>query len=236
VKRVLVFLGVAVLVLTPSAVHAEDTRVSTGVGYGPFGDRGSPVVSLDSSTMVAATGTALRPFVFCSGGECDGTRPARIEIERAGAWVSWRSGSLSDLEESGRSLPSKGVVVVRSFMPVHEGLAERVSNTITITFLPATRVTTTGKALIKTRAAAWEFRPSAKAITLRLTPAAAGRRVMVRDSGVEGWPVIGQGRTNSRGQVSVKVDLTRITNLTVTVMPTKSRAGWEVLALPQTVQ
>ncbi len=210
----------------------------TAIRWGGPIDQGNPLtVSTAKKRMVVAHGVRLTPNIFCSGAECDPARPGRIEILRQGAWQPWATGTLAQLADSAKVLTSKRdtTYLVRSVLPAHGDLPQLTSSRWSIRFLPGTTVTVSGSAIIKAAPAndyTWQFRPGPGTVTVTVSPAAAGRVLEVRDAGVEGYPLLGKATTDSRGRAAVAADFTGVRVLSITVLPTRARAGWFIDALP----
>jgi len=204
---------------------------------GPI-DQGNPLtVSTAKRRMVVAHGVPLTPTIFCSGTECDPARPGRIEILRQGEWQPWATGTLAQLADSTKVLTSKRntTYLVRSVLPAHGDLPAMTSSRWSVRFLPGTTVAISGSAIIKAAPAhdyTWQFRPGMGTVAITVSPAAAGRTVELRDAGVEGYPLLGTGKTDASGRVSITADFTGTALLTVTVLSTRDRAGWYVDASP----
>ena len=210
----------------------------TAIRWGGAIDQGNPLtVATAKKRMVVAHGVRLTPTIFCSGTECDPARPGRIEILRQGAWQPWATGTLEQLANSTKVLTSSrnATYLVRSVLPAHGDLPALTSSRWSVRFLPGTTVTVSGSAIIKAAPAndyTWQFRPGPGTVTVTVSPAAAGRVLEVRDAGVEGYPLLGKATTDSRGRAAVAADFTGVRVLSITVLPTRARAGWFIDALP----
>ena len=237
VASLLVCLVASVPTMSPAT--AEDTTtILTSLRWGGFMDRGEDVVtSTTKRRIVAAQGTRLTPTIFCSGPECEPDRPARIEIWRNGGWKTWTTGTLGQLADSSKTLTSKRPMafIIRSVLPADGSLPEIASLRWTLRFLPATSVALTGTMLVEPSAATdheWRFQRESGSVTLRVSPAAAGRTVELRDTMVVGYPLIGKATTDSSGTATITADFTDVRSLSITVLPTKERAGWTLIASP----
>lgn len=210
----------------------------TAIRWGGPIDQGNPLtVSTAKKRMIVAHGVKLMPTIFCSGDACDPQRPARIEILRAGIWQSWATGSLEQLADSYKVMTSKRTtsLLVRSVLPAYGELPQLTSARWSVRFLPGTTVAISGSAIITASPSndhTWQFRPGTGTVAITVSPAAAGRKVELRDAGVEGYPLLGTGKTDTSGRVSITADFTGTALLTVTVLPTRDRAGWYVDASP----
>lgn len=237
-KRALVAIAIAALVstglLTVPARADSTTDLRVFPRWSSFGGKGDPLVTNEEATgLVAAYRTRVTPWILCSGDDCLPTRPARVEILKNGTWVTWSSGTLSQLADPSRSLTSKrtATIQVRPVLPAHEGLSEVIGPPFSMTFLPGTTVRITGTAYIPgTKANGYEaqFRPGRGSITLQLTPAAVGRKIVLKDVGVGPHVVVRELTTDARGRATFRGDLSGVTTLDVTVLPTKKLAGWNI--------
>lgn len=210
----------------------------TAIRWGGAIDEGNPLtVSTAKRRIVVAYGVRLTPTIFCSGSACEADRPGRIEVLRQGTWQPWATGTLGQLADSTKTMTAKRTTsfIVRSVLPAYGGLPELESSRWSVRFLPGTTVAITGSAIIKASPSndyTWQFRPGLGTVSVTVTPAASGRTVELRDTGVEGYPLLGTARTNSSGSATVTADLTGIRVLSVTVLSTRDRAGWYIDASP----
>ena len=230
-------LAVAVPMTSPATAE-EATTIFTAVRWGGSPDQGQAVVmSATKRRIVTAYSTGLVPTIRCSGTECEPDRPARIEVLRKGTWKTWATGTLAELADSTRSLTSKRdtTVIVRSVLPADDSLAEITSLRWSLRFLPASNIALAGTILVRPGPSSdygWRFRREPGSVTLRVTPAATGRTVELRDSLVEGFPLIGKATTDSFGRATITADFADVRSLTITLLPTREQAGWTVSASP----
>lgn len=236
--------GLALLVAVPmGGMAAADTTSTetaffTQIRWAAIVHEGNPFSSSARDLgLVISRGFPVAPAVYCGGPACDPERPVRIEVFTQGAWQTWASGTLAQLTDSEKTLTSNRNVTmkVRSVAPAHNELPELTSLPWTLRFLPGTSATVSGSAIIKPTPAngnTWQFRPAPGTVTVALTPPAAGRVVELRDTMVEGYPLIATGTTDSRGRVTLRSDFTTINQVTVTVLPSTRRAGWYIDASP----
>lgn len=236
--------GLALLVAMPMGGTAAadttptETAFFTQLRWGSTPLKGTPLtVSLDGLRAVIARGYPVVPAVYCGGPACDPERPVRIEVLTQGVWQTWATGTLAQLTDPSEELTSnvRATMTVRSVAPAHNEMPELTSLPWTLRFLPGTSVTVGGTAIIKPTSAndnTWQFRPARGIVTVALTPPAAGRVIELRDTMVEGYPLITAGTTDSRGRVTLRADFTAINQVTVTVVPTSRRAGWHIDAVP----
>ncbi len=236
-KRILVLLASLALIATPAAAVAEEDQsfATSIIGFSPLpGDRGISVVdATGEADLVAAFGTVLNVTVGCYGPQCRAKRPARLQIKRGGTWTTWSERTVKEWKRHREDLTSKKsrLVVVRTLVPAYQGLPALTSPETRIRFLPPTSVRVSGTLIVKPSASPigdWQFRPQSGTIRLQLTPASSGRLVQVRDSGKDGYPLVAEANTDSRGAVTLDVDLSGITSLQVVVPSTPSRAGWQI--------
>jgi hypothetical protein len=237
-KRALAAIAIAGLVSTgiltapARADSTTDLRVLPRWSY--VGGEGQPLVTNEAGTgLIAAYKTRVIPWISCPGDDCLPARPARMEVLNNGTWMTWSSGTLSELADPSRSLTSNrtATIQVRPVLPAHEGLPEVIGPPFSMAFLPGTTVRVTGTAYIPgTRANDYEaqFRPGRGSITLQLTPAAVGRKILLKDVGVPGYPVVRELTTDARGRATFRGDLSGVTILDITVVPTKKLAGWNI--------
>lgn len=228
------------LTATAPATADDATSLLIGIRWAGSTDKGDPVVaSTTKRRIVAAYGALLTPFVVCTGPDCDPGRPARIEILDRGTWKPWSSGTLAELSNGEKVLTAKRTtsIVVRSTLPAHGTMPSLSSLRWSIRFLPGTTVAISGTTVIKASPAndyQWQFRPGPGTVTVNVTPAAAGRVLELRDSMVEGYPLIARVTTDARGQATITDDFTDVKTLAITVVPTVNRAGWNAYASPVT--
>lgn len=225
------------MLLVPSAAGATESQTTLTMGYMWLGGAGRPVPvhSPDSVKRVdVATGFRLTPTFTCEGTGCGEDRPARIEIRRgAGAWTTFVSGTISSTERTSKTFTSKkpAKVWMRVVLAAHEGEQEFISTPREFRFAAPTKVTLTGSLLVlDPRFKEWKVKSKGR-VTVRLTPAQSGRVVILRDTGVEGWPQIARKRTNKKGEVTFTLtrrQLKDVTNLNVIVLPGKGRAPWQI--------
>lgn len=231
----LAVMGLASMGILTAPAHADvttDLRVLPR--WSSEATPGHRVVPNDQLTrLVAAHGVPITPWISCLGETCLPTRPARIEMLRGSTWVTWSTGTLAELEDPTRKLTSKttATILLRAVLPAHESLPETVGSTYTLSFLPGTSVRISGPGYIPASKAndyTALFRPWDTSITVQITPAAPGRKVLLNDFGVEGHPLIAELTTDSRGRATFRGDLSGVTTLEITVLPTKKRAGWYI--------
>ncbi len=228
----------ATLVIPPAASADEATFVATSFRWGGPITKGDPVVSSPlKRRLIAAYGSRLLPLIHCTGTECDPARPARIEILKKGAWVPWASGTLGELTESQKALTSKKTltVLMRSTLPAYGALPAVTTPRWNVRFLPGTSVKLSGPTVIPASKAndfTWQFRAGPGSITVGISPAEAGRIVELRDSLVEGWPLIARTTTDASGRATLTADVTDVRSLHIIVLPSRARAGWNVYASP----
>ena len=210
----------------------------TAIRWGGPIDQGNPLtVSPIKKRMVVSYGVRLTPTIFCSGIACDQARPGRIELLRQGVWQTWATGTLEQLANSSKVLTVRRTTtfLVRSVLPAYGDLPELISGRWSVRFVPGTTVAISGSAIIAATQSndyTWQFRPGTGTVTVAVTPAAAGRVIELRDAGVEGHPLLARGTTDAGGKATLTADLARTTVLTVTVLPTRERAGWYIDAVP----
>ena len=236
--------GLALLVAVPmGGMAAADTTSTetaffTQIRWAAIVQEGNPLTSSAQDLgLVISRGFPVAPAVYCGGPACDPERPVRIEVFTQGAWQPWATGTLAQLTDSEKPLTSNRnqTMQVRSVAPAHNELPELTSLPWTLRFLPGTSVTVSGSAIIKPTPAngnTWQFRPGRGTVTVAVTPPAAGRVVELRDTMVEGYPLITGGTTDARGRVTLRSDLTKVNQVTVTVLPSPKRAGWHIDAVP----
>lgn len=228
----------ATLVIPPAASADEATFVATSFRWGGPITKGDPVMSWPlKRRLTAAYGSRLMPTISCTGSECDPARPARIEMLRKGVWTPWASGTLGELTESQKVLTSKKTltVLMRSTLPAYGALPAVTTTRWNVRFLPGTAVTVSGPTVIPASKAndfTWQFRAEPGSITVRISPAEAGRLVELRDSLVEGWPLLARTTTDASGRATLAADFTDVRSLHVIVLPSRTRAGWNVYAAP----
>ena len=69
-------------------------------------------------------------------------------------------------------------------------------------------------------------------ITPRVAPAAAGRRIVIRDAGVDGDSLLAKMTTDARGRATFRGNLSSVSVLDISVRPTPKRAGWQIRLAP----
>jgi hypothetical protein len=237
-KRALAAIAVVGLVSTGILTGPAQADVTTDLRvlsrWSSEATPGHRVIPNDQMTgIVAANGVPLTPWVLCSGETCLPSRPARIEMLRGSTWVTWSTGTLAELADPTRMLTSKTTAkrVLRAVLPAHDSLPEAVSPTYTLSFLPSTSVRISGPGYIPASKAnnyTALFRPEVTSITVQITPAASGRKILLQDVGVEGWPLVAELTTDARGRATFRGDLSGVTTLDITVAPTKKLAGWYI--------
>lgn len=201
-----------------------------GKGHALFSNR-------SGTEFVVAQGLSVVPLLGCDGGACLPARPARIETLRAGQWVTWSRGSLATLAASTKSLSSQRTTTIRlrPVLPAHDGLAAVVGPLTTFDFRPKTGVRLSGSIYVRPTLAngfADTFRAGRGNITVQVTPAVAGRRILLEDAGVDGTRLIAKITTDRRGRATFGGDFRSVSILSVTVKPTPGRAGWQIRLLP----
>lgn len=231
---------VVALMLTPASAQAEDNATSLLflVQTDDVAGKGNSVISNQAGThYVVAQDFPVVPLFGCDGDGCISTRPARIEILRARGWVTWSSGSLAELRSSKKSLSSRRTttITLRPVLPAHDRLAAVAGPATTFDFRPRTGVRLSGSAYIRpSRANGFMdvFRPGRGTITVQVTPAAVGRRIVIRDAGVDGDSLLAQMTTDARGRATFRGNLSSVSVLDISVRPTPKRAGWQIRLAP----
>lgn len=218
-------------VLAPMARAADDAqiRILPRWGSAPAGD---PIVDNATGTgIVVARGFQIMLWISCIGETaCEAERPARVEIQRGGSWVTWSSGTLREIEERPRQFTSKRSVLLRfrAILPAHQGQRELISPEYTVRYLPGAQVDISGSAYIPAEQTD-DYRPQLRpsgTITVRLTPAAAGRTVEFHDVSVVGWPLIAKATTDRRGRATIRGGFAGVATMRITLVPTATHAGW----------
>ena len=238
-KRLFILLASCALIAVPSAAIADDQPDEPSVVGVHFWsgqqerDRGTSIVrNPNNGRFVLAAGTRVPLTVSCVGPECEADRPVRIEIARDGRWSVLGRGTVESMFERRNAVPlrinSPATIRVRAVLPAYEGLPAMSSDPRPVQFARPTTVRPVGNALRRpgqTKSKKWEFRPGARAITLNLGPATARRQVEVF-SFDEVRTSIAKGRTNAKGQVTMRVNLSRESRISIVVWPDSRRAGW----------
>jgi hypothetical protein len=221
---------------TPPAQASDDATLLVNPRWGSTGGGAPLVTDPDGQGIIVGHGLPVALGIICIGDTaCDPSRQARVEVMKDGSWVTWSTKTLAQTVENPKWLKSARTVslIFRPMLPAYDGLSEIIGPEYSVRYLPRTTARASGTAYIPpSRANGFspQFKAGRGSIVVRVTPAAPGRTLQVRDVGVEGAPLIATVTTNARGRATVRADFTGVNALSITVVPTAKRAGWRIYA------